>query len=168
MDQELMFQAQLLQEEAQKVDGQLETVNQQLGELTQFNASLSTFDSSDQKEMLSSLGKGIYAKTNLVSKELYIEVGSGVVVKKTPKQVSEVIEDQLKKLNQMRIQLLGQKEIVQRSMMELIEELQRSQQHEHNHEGHDHSHHDHEHSHQHEEGHDHHNHEEKSSKKSKK
>ena len=126
-NEEVMFQAQLLQEEAQKVQQQLDAVEQQLNELTQYKLHLHTFEKSTEKELLSSLGKGIYAKTSLVSKDLFLEVGAGVVVKKTPKEVVLVIEDQIKKLSQMRGHLLGQQEICEKAMRDLIEEVQRQQ-----------------------------------------
>jgi len=132
MNEEVMFQAQLLQEEAQKVQNQLEAVEQQLHELTEFNTHLSILDKTQEKEMLSSMGKGIYAKTTLVDKNLYLEVGAGVIVKKTPLEVIKVVEDQIKKLGQMRVHLLGQKEVCSRTMQELLNEL-KSQNPKHNH-----------------------------------
>lgn len=138
MNEEIMYQVQLLQQEAEKINSQLETVDQQITELSSFTSYLSTLNTLKDKEteILASIGKGIYTKTNLINKDLYVEVGSGVILKKTPAQVSEVIEGQTKKLREIRIQLLSQKEICLRAFQQLLEEMRSQQQEENKHEGH--------------------------------
>lgn len=130
MNEELLYQVQLLQQEAEKINSQLETVDQQLTELSSFTSYLNTLSTTKEKdtEILASIGKGIYAKTALIDKDLYVEVGSGVVLKKTPSQVNEVIENQVKKLKEIRIQLLAQKEICFHAFQELLEEMRSQQQ----------------------------------------
>lgn len=138
MSEELLYQAQLLQQEAEKVNSQLEAVDQQLTELSSFTSYLSTISTLKEKdtEILASIGKGIYTKTNLVSRDLYVEVGSGVVLKKTPAEVQKVIEDQIRKLKEIHIQLLSQREICLHTFQEILQDIRSEQEEtkEHNHE----------------------------------
>lgn len=126
----MMYQVQLIQQEAEKINSQLETVEQQITELSSFTSYLTTLNTLKEKdtEILASIGKGIYAKTNLINKDLYVEVGSGVVLKKTPADVQKVIDNQTKKLKEIRLQLINQREICLHTFQEILEEMRQQQE----------------------------------------
>ena len=136
MDQESMFRAQFLQQQAQELEQNLELVDRELADLTKMDENLKFFSNSNEKSMMATIGKGIRVKTSLESKELFVEVGAGVVVKKTPEQAREVITQQIRKLTEARVHMLGKLEIYHETIRSFIQKMQ-SEQHDH---GHDHNH----------------------------
>jgi len=126
VNQEVLFQASLIKKQAEELETHLELMQNQISEMQQMKDSISHISKTNEKEMLSSVGKGVHLKTELKSKELYVEVGAGIVVKKTPEETLNVITAQLKKLNEAKIQLSGQLEIYKETLMRMIKEVQNS------------------------------------------
>ena len=83
---------------------------------------LSAFETS--KEILSSLGKGVYAKASVTGKDLFVGVGADIYVKKTSVETIKVIEEQLKMLNEARMELLARVESYGLAFKELLSEIQ--------------------------------------------
>lgn len=127
MDQELILKAQILEQQSNEVEQALEGINQQIQELEQFKDSLKGFEEHDG-EMLSLLGKGVYAKTKLVEKELFVGVGADIFVKKTAKETVKVIDVQLIRLKEAKTQLRARAESFAIAFQELLGEMHRSQQ----------------------------------------
>lgn len=102
MNIQLIEQAQALQEESQALEERLQFIAQQFEELTALMTGIDILPFAPQKEMLSSLGKGLFVKTQFEDKQLYVDIGAGVIVKKTPVQVQEIIRGQLRGLMELR------------------------------------------------------------------
>lgn len=111
MNQENMIQASLLQKQAQELEENLSLIDKQIQGLLELKDSLNHLSKSNEKELLSNLGHGIHMKTNLVDKELFVEVGSGVVVKKQIPEVLEILEVQVRSLLEAKSHLQSQLEI---------------------------------------------------------
>jgi len=126
MNQELLFQASLIQKQSEELENHLGLLQNQISELSQLKESLSHIANTSDKEMLSLLGKGVHLKTELKSKDLYVEVGAGIVVKKTPQETLEVITNQLKRLTEVKVQLSNQLEIYQQTMRKIIRDVEQS------------------------------------------
>ncbi|MDP1695572.1 MAG: prefoldin subunit alpha [archaeon] len=125
MNEELVYQVSLLQQEAEKINSHLETMEKQILELNQISQSINQLNTSSEKEIISSLGKGIHLKTHLAEKKLFVEVGSGVVVRKTPEEAIKVIESQLKRLMEFKVQLFNQRQLCMQALNEVIAEIQK-------------------------------------------
>mgnify|MGYP001611198633 CR=1 FL=1 len=97
----MIEQAQKMYEEATSLENNLEIISQQITELKELEKNLQRLNKEKEKEMLASFGKGIFIKTSLLDKELFVDVGVGVIVKKSISQVNEVIEEQTSRLMQM-------------------------------------------------------------------
>lgn len=152
MDQEMMFKAQLIQRQVEDLEDNISVIEKELDDLAKYDQYLADFDKATESAMMSNMGKGIHVKGNLANKELYLEVGAGVIVKKTPVQAREIIQVQMKKLAEAKYHVLGKIELYQQAlhgMVKEMEEKESSSSHDHSHE------HNHEHSH---DNHDHHNH----------
>src|SRR3989344_6886921 len=108
MDQETMLKASFLERQTQELEQYLEFIDSQINELELFKENLAVLSKSEEKEILSSLGKGVFLKGNMTEKKLFVEVGSGVVLRKTPKETQETISLQVKRLKELRIQGLSQ------------------------------------------------------------
>ena|SRR3989338_2208999 len=127
MNQELILQASLLERESREIQGNLELIDREIIELEQLNLSLGSLSETRHKEMLSSIGKGLYVKGEMTEKDLFVEVGSGVVVKKSPKETIAVIEKQIKALREARAHLLAQLDTQNRRLTDIISEIEKEQ-----------------------------------------
>lgn len=128
MDEETVFQASLLQQEAEKLQTHLEEIKRQLSELEKLSDHISHLNKTSEKEVISSLGKGVHIKTNLVEKKLFVEVGAGVIVRKTPEETIKVISSQLKRLKELKIHFSSQKDICDQTLSNLVAEMQQKPQ----------------------------------------
>ena len=126
VNQELIMRASFLEKQAQETQGSLEFVERQISELEEFDSDIKSFSKSSGKEMLASVGKGIYVKADLADKDLFVNVGSGVIVKKTPEETEKIVEDQLRKLKEAKTQLTAQLEANNMALMKLITEIESS------------------------------------------
>jgi len=127
MDVETIQHASALHQQSQEIEQKAQFVESQISELEQFTLSLDEIINTKETSMISSLGKGVHLKTQLSSKDLLVEVGSGVVIKKTPEDTKSVIESQIKKLKELKIQLSSQLMEVQQHLYGLIAEIEKSQ-----------------------------------------
>jgi len=93
-------------------------------EMENFEKSLSALEKTGEKEMLSSLGKGVYVETELKGKGLFVEVGAGVIVKKTPEETRKIIESQIVKLKEAQSQLQVQLEMFHKEFQSMVSEIE--------------------------------------------
>lgn len=93
---------QQLHAESEAVEERISFIDTQVEELTQFIIHLEALENSSETRMLSSLGKGIFIPTTLADKNLWVDVGAGVLVRKRIPEALAIITHQLKNLGQMR------------------------------------------------------------------
>jgi len=108
----------MLGQEAEKLEQQMQILEQQSQELSGVKDSLLEIAKDKKKEILANLGKGIFAKATLMDDDLFVNVGKEVLVKKTREETIKVIDEQIVKLS------MGQQEITQK-IGELQEEMQK-------------------------------------------
>lgn len=92
-------------QESKAFEEQLGFISQQLEELGNFRLHLKDFDESKERKILASIGKGIYVESELKNKSLFVDVGANILVKKTSKETIEIIEQQIRRLGEFKIQL---------------------------------------------------------------
>ena len=120
-EQEKFMQLQMLDQQYSQVMQQLQFIEQELLELDEFSKSLSHLQSSDEKEILAPLGRGVYMPASRhAEKKLYVEVGAGVVVLKTPEEAAKVVESQLEQLKAAYHQLKNQESFYTMQLQQLI------------------------------------------------
>src|SRR3989339_80131 len=127
LNQETLMKANFLQKEAQEMEQRLEMVEQQIQEFESFDLSLKELSKSNEKEILSSLGKGVHIPAQLKSKELFVEVGQGFLVKKKISEVLETIEEQTKRLNEARMQMRTRIEIYNSALQGIVSQIEQMQ-----------------------------------------
>jgi len=126
MNQEKIMAIAEIERVARELEENLQLIEMQIEELTAFNNSLEFLMKSKDKEMLSSIGKMVYIKTAIEDKKrLFIDVGAGVVVKKTPEETIEIVKEQILRLQEARVQISSQLEIYRGKLQEFIEEIRR-------------------------------------------
>lgn len=124
MDAESVFQASLLERQANELEQNLQLVEAQINQLEEFKKSLEFLIKSKDNEILASFGRGVYVKSTLKDKEkLFVEVGAGIMVKKTPEETKLIIESQISRLKQARMQIISQIEMTQEQLEEFLSEI---------------------------------------------
>ncbi|RMD67112.1 prefoldin subunit alpha [Candidatus Pacearchaeota archaeon] len=120
---EEIFQSMVeLQQAAEQTEQNIAFVQEQISDLQEFLQALDALKKSKEKEMLAPLGRGVYLKaTRADDEKLFVEVGAGVVVRKTPDEAKEVIRSQLRKLREAKIQLNIQLENIIGRLQELMQ-----------------------------------------------
>lgn len=108
-EQEKFMQLQMLDKQYSQTAEQLQLIEHEVVELDEFVKSLSHLESSKETSMLAPLGRGVYVPADRHEKEkLFVEVGAGVVVRKTVKEAIEVVSGQLEQLKTAYHQLKNQ------------------------------------------------------------
>jgi prefoldin alpha subunit len=126
MDQETIMRAMEIQKQSEEAENGLKFINEQIGELENFNKSLEVMQKNKEKEILAPIGKGVYMKADIREKEkLFVEVGKGVVIRKTPAEAQEVIEEQIKKFQNAKMQVIAQLEEYAMMLKEIISEIEK-------------------------------------------
>jgi len=96
--QELIFKLSMFEQQIQQLQQQLQAVEQGIVEISSLNIGLDELKGSKGKEILAPIGRGIFAKTKLLSEELTVDVGGGNFVKKSIPETKKIIEKQINKL----------------------------------------------------------------------
>lgn len=96
--QELMFKLSMFEQQIQQLQQQLQAVEQGMVEMDSLSLGLDELKGAEGKEIFSPIGRGIFAKTKLLSEELTVDIGGGNLVKKSIPDTKKIIEGQIKKL----------------------------------------------------------------------
>ena len=123
-NQELMMKASIFERQAQEIGEKVEYISQQISELEELNKNLGSLPSFEKKEMFSSLARGIYMKSSLVDNKLFVNSGSGVIVKKSVQETKEIIESQLLNFHELKARLMAEMELYDSLLQKTMSELQ--------------------------------------------
>lgn len=123
--QELAWNASFLERNIQETKEQIDNIEREIFSLEVFNDGLELIDKEKENTIFASLGKGVYVRSNLSEKKLLVNVGSGILVKKTPQETKKVVENQIKKLNEARLQLLSRLELYVINLKEILLKLEK-------------------------------------------
>ena len=124
IDTQLLMDLELAGRKAKENEEKLEVVDKQLSELEAFNVYLKEISESEEKEILASVGKGVYLRADMRKDKLLVDVGSGVLVKKDSEETKTILKDQTQKLHEMKIQLLGEQESLRNEIEVLSKKAQ--------------------------------------------
>jgi len=122
MKKEYLIKLGMFQQEAERLSKENEAISKQVIELNELKINLTEFLNSKSGESLISFGKGIYTKAELKNKELYVNIGSGIVVKKSVEDTIRVIDEQTARLEEMKNSLLKEMENLNIRVQELAQE----------------------------------------------
>lgn len=120
--QEIAFEASQLHQQSQELENNLEVVSEQITELSEFSNLLDSLISKP-KDILSPIGKGVYLPCTPKDNKLFVEVGSGIVVKKTPEETKSVVSNQLERLKQAQGLMSNQLDFNTQRLKEIISNL---------------------------------------------
>jgi prefoldin alpha subunit len=104
-EQELMIKFRMFEQQIQLVQEQIQAVEQGIMDLNNLNIGLDELIGKADSEILAPIGRGIYAKAKLMSETLLVDVGGGNFVKKTIPDTKKILDNQIKKLEEIKKEL---------------------------------------------------------------
>lgn len=125
IDQEIMQKLENFNHKSEYLKEQMDVIGKQVIELSKFKETLKSIRNEKEKEILAPLGKGVYVKADMKSDKLFIEVGSGIVVRKSIEEAEEIITEQSKKLEDMQNHLVLENENLHSKIESLIKDFEK-------------------------------------------
>ena len=119
-EQELLFKYSMFERQIQEIQQQLEAVERGIVDLDTLRFGLDELVNAKGKEVFASVGKGIFVKAEIASEELNVDIGNGNFVKKTIPEAKELIEEQIKKLEQVKGELENNLREIEKEITETI------------------------------------------------
>lgn len=119
--QEIMFKMSMYEQQIQQLNQQLQAVEQAIIEMGSLNLGLDELVGKEGKEILAPIGKGIFAKTKLISEDLIVDVGEKTFVKKSIPDTKKLIQDQVMKLEEVKRELEDNLEKINEEVREILE-----------------------------------------------
>ena len=121
-EQELTFKFQMMEQQIVAIQQQLQAVEQTLLDMTSLNLGLDEIKK--DKEILASVGAGIFAKAKIISEELVVGIGDKNYLKKSIPQTKKLIQEQILKLEKVRESLEGELEKINEEITRMMIEYQ--------------------------------------------
>lgn len=122
--QELIMKLSFFEQQIQQIQRQLQAVEQGIIEISSLSHGLEDLKGAEGKEVLAPLGRGIFAKTKLLSENLIVDVGGKNFVKKTIPETQNLIQEQIKKLEEIQKSLEGNLQDINNELTRLFTEAQ--------------------------------------------
>ena len=122
--QELLFKLSMFEQQIQNLQQQLRAVEEGMIDISALKVGLDEIKDAVGKEIMAPLGRGIFVKAKIDSDELLVDIGGRNLVKKSVPETKEIIEDQLKKLEEIRKQLNVKLEETDKELTKAITEAQ--------------------------------------------
>jgi len=127
MNQEIIIKMQMIEQEGVQLQEKMQVMDQNIQEMHAIKTSLDNIESNNEGEMLSNLGKGIFIKTKILEKDIFVNAGKEVVVKKTIPETKQILDDQIQKLIIGKEEIMKKLEQLQLEMQKIIQEAQQAQ-----------------------------------------
>jgi prefoldin alpha subunit len=104
-EQELALRLSMFEQQIKQTHQQLQAVEQAIVDIISIDQGLDELVGSKDKEVLASIGRGIFVKTKLISEELIVDIGDKNFVAKDIASTKKIIQEQVEKLEKARTQL---------------------------------------------------------------
>jgi prefoldin alpha subunit len=127
--QELMMKLGFFEQQIRQIQQQVQAIEQGIIEMTSLNAGLEELQGKKDAEIFAPIGRGIYAKAKLLSEELLVNVGSNNLVSKGIPETRKLIEEQIKKLEEIKIEMNNNLENLGKEIESVMEEEKGKREH---------------------------------------
>lgn len=117
----------MFEKQIQELQQQIEAVERGIVDLNSLNFGLGELVGGKDKEIFAPLGKGIFVKAKLISEELNVDVGNGNFVKKSIPETKGLIEEQIKKLGEIKTELEQNLEQLGEELTKMMNDIQNRQ-----------------------------------------
>jgi len=130
--QELLYKFSMFEQQMRELQQQIEAIEKGIVDLASLDNGLDELINSKDREIFASVGKGIFVKAKIISEELNVDIGSGNFIKKSIPETKELIDEQIKKLEEVRGELGKNLEELGEEVMKMMNQTQeKAHSHEH-------------------------------------
>lgn len=129
--EELAMKFQMFEQQIRMIQEQQQAVEQAIIELGSLNLGLEELIGKKDNEIMAPIGRGIYANAKLLSEDLLVDVGEKNFIKKTIPETQKILQEQLKKLEQVKEELNGELEKINTELTTVFMEHQKDGEHSH-------------------------------------
>lgn len=123
-EQELFMQAQMLEQELQRVSQHKKAVEEELQQSEEFGLQMKDLPSAKGKSLLAPLGRGVFAKAQMQSTSLLVQVGAGIVVERELSEVTDLMARNVAQMKAALVQLQTQEEFYIGQLQALLQQAQ--------------------------------------------
>jgi prefoldin alpha subunit len=123
-DKELFFKMNMLEQYMKNMHQQIEAVENECLELNSLKKGIEDLKDSSGKETFSSVGKNIFIKTKIISEDLLVGIGEKNLVTKSIPETAKIIENQIKKLELIRGELMMELEKLNKEAEKIINSVE--------------------------------------------
>ena len=121
--QEYLIRLQMLEQQASQFGEQLRIIDQQVSELANLKEDIINLEKTNEGEMFSEIGKGIYIKGKLDKKQILVDVGNKILIPKNNKEIQSVIAYQIKKFDEIKKEISNKINQINKDVDSLIKEV---------------------------------------------
>ena len=126
--QEIIFKLSMFEQQIQQLQQQLQAIEQGIIEMNSLNLGLDELIGSEGKEVFTPIGRGIFARTKLLSEELTVDVGGKNFVKKTIPETKKIIDEQIKKLEDVKEEMNDNLKKINGEVIKIINEAKEKEE----------------------------------------
>jgi len=120
--QEMIFKLSIFEQQIRQLQQQIHAVEQAIVDMNTLNFGLDELKGKKGEEIFAPIGRGIFARTKLISEDLTVDVGGGNLVKKNIEDTKGMIKEQIKKLEVARRELNDNLEKVGMELQRMMNE----------------------------------------------
>lgn len=124
--QQVFMELQMMEQRMKQLDAQINAIQKQVVEMQEIISSLEAIENNSGGEMLLPVGKGIFIKNKPSSKNVLLNIGSGTIIEKDIEGTIKLINEQIKKLNEMGAEYQVDMMKSERRIEEMISNLQKT------------------------------------------
>ena len=127
MNQEEVIELDRKYHQAQEIENSLGIIESEISELDRFAIALEEIENNKNKKILAGLGRGVFIKSELEEKDLFVDVGSGTFLKKSIKETVKTIKNQIGRLKKVRVEQAAKIDSISLEMQELVKQVENEQ-----------------------------------------
>lgn len=117
-DSQKLFEIRMLEQQYNQIQAQIDSIKKVTKEIKKLKSELSELKIG--KEILASVGKGVFVKAQILSEKLKVDIGGKNIIEKTIPETKNIISMQIKKLNDVQKEL---EENLEKLRKEILEKL---------------------------------------------
>ena len=119
-NQEDLHRLSVFEQQSNQLQKQIEMIQKTAQEIASLSDELEGLKGKKDSEIFAHIGRGVYAKAKLLSEDLVVDIGGKKFVKKDIDSTKELIQGQVKKLQDAEKEVNKNLEDMQKEMMEII------------------------------------------------
>jgi prefoldin alpha subunit len=119
---ELTQKFMMFEQQINLIQNQLDSVDRAIIDLRDMDMGLEELIGKEGNEILAQIGKGIYAKANLASEDLIVDIGGKNFVKKSIPETKKILQEQIEKLNKIKKELNSELDKINESITKVFME----------------------------------------------